>query len=275
MLNKISLNIKTPEVYSASKSSMWNDEYISKQLLNAHLNPNSDSASRKHDFISESVKWINSKIQTNSKILDLGCGPGLYSNPLSLLGHDVVGLDLSENSIDYALKDSIAKKLNVVYKCESYLEMQYHDEFDFVFCIFCDFGVLSFENQTLLLKKIHQSLKKNGVLILDVLSTKYFFDYRESKTWEYKESGFWRPSPHLILNENKKYPTQKVILERYQIIEENKISCYHNWNKCYEKKEIINLLSDHGLDTTEVFSDVTGKHYTQDSKTMAIISKKK
>ena len=36
----------------------WNDEYISEQMLKAHLDPEFDGASRKLDFIEKSVAWI-------------------------------------------------------------------------------------------------------------------------------------------------------------------------------------------------------------------------
>lgn len=47
-----------PEEYEADSEMLWNDEHISKGMLEAHLNPDIDAASRKHEFISESVKLL-------------------------------------------------------------------------------------------------------------------------------------------------------------------------------------------------------------------------
>lgn len=47
-----------PEDYEGNSELLWNDEHISKGMLQAHLNPDIDAASRKHEFIRESVKWI-------------------------------------------------------------------------------------------------------------------------------------------------------------------------------------------------------------------------
>ena len=53
-------------------------------MLQAHLEPEWEATSRKHDFIHESVKWIceiSSPVRF-PKLLDLGCGPGLYAERL-------------------------------------------------------------------------------------------------------------------------------------------------------------------------------------------------
>ena len=67
-----------PEVYAPGTSKFWDDPHISKQMLKAHLEPEIDSASRKHSFIKKSAAWIAGlKAPEGSQLLDLGCGPGL------------------------------------------------------------------------------------------------------------------------------------------------------------------------------------------------------
>ena len=52
-----------PELYKKGKNVMWTDSYISKQLLQIHLNENIDLASRKKTSIVDTVKWILSSIK--------------------------------------------------------------------------------------------------------------------------------------------------------------------------------------------------------------------
>ena len=60
-------------------ASMWDDDYISERLLDMHLNPDIDAASRKRITIERTVRWIEANLEGKNKwILDLGCGPGLY-----------------------------------------------------------------------------------------------------------------------------------------------------------------------------------------------------
>jgi len=274
MFTELKSHIIKSRVYAESTSSMWNDEHISKQMLDVHLNPEIDAASRKHEFIMKSVDWINSKIKSNSKILDLGCGPGLYATQLCRKGHEITGLDISENSIKYAIKNSDKDNLSINYKCENYLEIDYQNEFDVVLLIYCDFGVLSIENQKLILQKIYRSLKSNGIFIFDVMSHQYFSNFQEAKSWKFEDAGFWRSSPHLILEEQVKYLSEKVILEKFHIIEDNRIECYQNWNKCFDTNEIKTLLDEHGFSVADIYSNVAGNTFNENSDTIAIISNK-
>lgn len=70
-----------PSLYAPSSASFWDDEHISEYMRKAHLEPEIDAASRRHDFIEQSAKWIAQycKARPGMKLLDLGCGPRLYA----------------------------------------------------------------------------------------------------------------------------------------------------------------------------------------------------
>ena len=69
-LNKIYQRPKPFEVYTAEH--LWNDKYISKKMLECHLNENIDPASRKKSFLKQSADWIISRfnIGEGTKICD-------------------------------------------------------------------------------------------------------------------------------------------------------------------------------------------------------------
>ncbi|HUD01952.1 MAG TPA: bifunctional 2-polyprenyl-6-hydroxyphenol methylase/3-demethylubiquinol 3-O-methyltransferase UbiG [Rhabdochlamydiaceae bacterium] len=50
--------------------------------------------------------WIASRLPSHAKVLDMGCGAGFLTHDLARLGHEVTGIDLSEDSL------RIAKKLD-------------------------------------------------------------------------------------------------------------------------------------------------------------------
>ena len=106
-----------PELYEKGTSFMWTDEHISKQILNIHLNPDIDLGSRKKSTIENTASWIlkTQKEKGKLNILDLGCGPGLYTEIFAAKGHNVTGIDISKDSIEYAKKSAENKKLNVAY----------------------------------------------------------------------------------------------------------------------------------------------------------------
>ena len=64
----------------------------------------SDGASRKIVEIEKTVRHLtdSSFLKAGDRVLDLGCGPGLYSSRLCLEGMKVTDVDISRLSIDYA-----------------------------------------------------------------------------------------------------------------------------------------------------------------------------
>ena len=89
---------------------MWTDAHISKQLLDLHINPDTDTASRNEKSIEKTTAWILEQTAGN-RVLDLGCGPGLYAERLAQAGMGVTGMDFSENSIAYARQSAHKKVL--------------------------------------------------------------------------------------------------------------------------------------------------------------------
>lgn len=66
-------------------------------MLKAHLNPDLESATRKLDFLEQSANWISDTLPPSSykRLLDLGCGPGIYAEFFDAKGYQVTGLDIS------------------------------------------------------------------------------------------------------------------------------------------------------------------------------------
>lgn len=101
MVRKIQLH---PQSFQQGQDSIWQDPYIARQMLQQHLDPDREGASRNHEFIQESVAWLTRHfpVENFAQVLDLGCGPGLYTSPLARFGYQVSGIDFSKISIDYA-----------------------------------------------------------------------------------------------------------------------------------------------------------------------------
>ena len=55
--------------------------------------------------------WIANLLPSPSKVLDMGCGAGFLAHDLAKLGHEVVGIDLSEQSLAIAKKIDTTKKI--------------------------------------------------------------------------------------------------------------------------------------------------------------------
>src|SRR5579864_8366591 len=90
-----------PSPFAPSAAGIWDDPYVSTQMLRSHLDPTTDAASRRPERIDAEVSWLVShlELREGTPVLDLGCGPGLYSIRLARRGLTVTGVDISPGSL--------------------------------------------------------------------------------------------------------------------------------------------------------------------------------
>ena len=258
-----------PKIYESTGIKFWDDEYISKSMLKAHLDPDNDGASRTHESIKASVNWITSFSESGKKLLDLGCGPGIYAELFSEKGFYVTGMDFSKRSIAYAREAAKQSGKNIEYLYQDYLTMDYENEFDLVTLIYCDFGVLPPEDRKLLLEKIYKALKPGGIFVADMFTTVQYKDFSDSLETTYEDGGFWSQEPYVCIKKNKEYE-EHYYLEQYAVIAEEQCQIYNLWNHAFSKPEIEKDLHKAGFGGIEIYGDVSGNELTKDSTTMCI-----
>jgi SAM-dependent methyltransferase len=90
-----------PAPWTEGDNIPWSDPEFSKRMLTEHLSQDHDLASRRTETIDGHVDWIFSSVLGGhpGRVLDLGCGPGLYAHRLARRGCDCVGVDFSPASI--------------------------------------------------------------------------------------------------------------------------------------------------------------------------------
>ena len=235
-------------------------------MLKLHLDTTNDAASRNEKTINSTINWINGTIPEKSLILDLGCGPGLYSEKLALNKHIVTGIDISKNSIKYAKKSASKNNLKIQYHHQSYLQELSCGIFDIAMCIYCDFGALTNDEQVLFLTNVSNNLCDNGILIFDVFSNNLSNTKKEEKKWDYcNSSGFFSKKPHYILYECKYFNDANAWGTRNVILEKNKIKEFITWDTMYTKESITQVLNENGFKVEEVKTDLVHKNeFTSD-----------
>ena len=101
------------------------------------------------------------------KILDVGCGGGLLSEPLSRLGADVFGIDASDNNIKIAKLHAKKSNLNIKYFCSSPEKFKIKNEFDVILNMEI---VEHVEDVDFFLKSCSKLLKKGGIMFVATLN---------------------------------------------------------------------------------------------------------
>lgn len=253
---------KELELFQRSERSIWTDEYISKELLKCHLDESTEGASRSSEKREQILNFISENIKPNSKILDLGCGPGLLDFELGKLDHKILGVDFNIESISYANKN---KKLdNIEYLYENYLTQDFDGKYDVILMIYCDFGALIPSEQKIILKKIYNLLSDNGVFIFDVFETSNKSKPTcNCKKWNFsKGNDFWNKEPYLILEEVKIFKNENAVGNRYFVIDQKNGTKkeFILWNQYYDKASISNFLLKDKFKVKNIKLDLLGKN---------------
>ncbi len=132
------------------------------------------------DYITSKIKeYFNLKNKKDNyleglKILDIGCGGGLISEPMARLGADVTGIDASKKNIEVAKIHSQKNNLQINYISKSPEQLNNFEEYDVILNLEI---VEHVEDVGLYIKSCNRLLKKNGLMFTATLNrsfTSYF-----------------------------------------------------------------------------------------------------
>ena len=263
------------EFYTASD--LWTDEHTSGQMLKYHLNEDVDLSSRNAAFIDRSVEWIASyfNIGAGTKIADFGCGPGLYTTRLAQMQADVTGIDFSKRSIQYAREVAIREGLTIHYVNQNYLEFETDERFGLVLMIMCDFCVLSPVQRKKMLTKFHTFLEAGGFVLLDVYSLNAFEEREETALYEANLlDGFWSADKYYGFMNTFKYESEKVVLDKYTIIEAGRTRTIYNWFQHFSPETLEMEFAGCGFTIEEKFCDVAGAPFDSKADEFAVVARK-
>ena len=163
-MKKDTINKKEIDKFSKLAEEWWDPEGKFKPLHNfnpVRLRYIKDTITKKFGKKSEKLPL------KDIKILDIGCGGGLLSEPLSRLGATVTGIDASDKNIKVAKMHLEKSKLDVDYYCSSPEKFVTKEKFDVVLNMEI---VEHVDNVDFFLLKSSELLKKNGLMFIATLN---------------------------------------------------------------------------------------------------------
>lgn len=242
--------ISQPIKLSADESKIpWDAPDFSQRMLDNHLSQEHDWASRKLAIIEQQVDWITQQLPANARVLDLGCGPGFYSQLLAQRGFHCTGVDFSPASIEYARQQSLAAGLNIEYQQQDVREYTPAQPFDFIMMTFGEINVFSATEARDLLRHCAQWLTPKGQLLVEV------HDFAEIKrqglaepSWQRCPQGLFLANPHLLLTENIWDEEAQTSSTLFWAIEENgAVTRFGNQMTAWRDAEYQQLLTECGF----------------------------
>ncbi len=263
------------QFYTAGE--LWTDNYTSKKMLESHLNEDFEVSIQNREFINHSVDWLATHfgLNQNRRVADFGCGMGSYAARLAEKGADVTGIDFSETFIRHAKEVAKQKGLAINYVQQNYLEFEAEERYDLITLLLCDFCALSPSQRKTMLKKFYKFLKPGGSILIDVYSMNAFNQREETETYEHSRiNGFWSSGNYYCFQNTFKYEEEKVVLDKYTIIEEKQTRIVYNWLQHYSKDTLREEFEENGFKFNNFYSDLTGTAISPESLEIVIVTKK-
>jgi SAM-dependent methyltransferase len=252
-----------PEPWAEGEKIPWDDPAFSQRMLQEHLSDLHDAASRRPATIDRHVDWIHHNVLqgTSARILDLGCGPGLYTSRLAQLGHQCTGIDFSPASIDYARKQAESDRLACSYIQGDVREAEFGPGFDLAMMIFGELNVFRPDDAKSILQKTRESLNDGGTLLLEVHTPEAVEAIGAgSRRWRSSERGLFSKQPHLLLEECFWDDERQVATTRYLVVDAATASVdrYAASVQAYSDADYRTMLVDAGFQVIELVGALDG-----------------
>jgi SAM-dependent methyltransferase len=258
----------------------WHEPGFSERMLREHLTQAHDAASRRFGTIDRHVAWIHHHLLADrpTRILDLGCGPGLYASRLARLGHQCVGIDYSPASIAYAVEQAETGDLSCTYVLQDIRAAEYGTGFGLVMLIYGELNVFRPADARRILAKAQQALAEGGLLLLEPHT--YAAVQRmgeEGPAWYSSPGGLFSPQPHLCLQESFWDAGSRTATIRYFVIDaaNGQVTPYAQSLQAYTDHEYRTLFAENGFEAVEFYPSLTGDEAEAGGDLFALVGRKR
>ena len=256
--------IDRPALEAMSPSKIpWHDPEFSRRMLKEHLDQGHDHASRRFETIDGHVQWLFDSVLGGrpGSVLDLGCGPGLYTERLAGRGCSCLGVDLSPASIEYAEETAAERGLSCTYVCSDVCDADLGSEHDLVVLLFGELNTFPRSSVPHLLRRVREALRTGGSFVLEVHS--YESVMREGRApagWWTSLGGLFAPGPHIVLHEHRWIEALATTASRFFVIhtDTGHVDRYAETLSAYTDDQYRALLESAGFTQVELHSAFGG-----------------
>lgn len=242
------------------KSAEWFKDWFNSPYY--HLLYNNRNENEAGFFIDNLCSHLH--LASNAKVWDLACGKGRHSIALNKKGLNVVGTDLSRNSIKEASKYSNETLDFYVHDMRDPFRINY---FDAVFNLFTSFGYFeNFNDNFLVFKNVEKALKPNGIFVLDFFNSQKIIDSFKSNYTEQRGDITFKIEKKIV---------GKAIVKHIEFSDNNKDYYFEESVSLLKKEDFEAFANAAGLKIEGIFGNYKLEAFDQRTSDHLIILFKK
>jgi len=207
---------------------------------------------------------VNQLKLKDCKILDVACGKGRHAKHFNELGFEVTGIDLSQNSIEFAKKYSNDKLNFFVHDMRSVFK---EDHFNLVTNLFTSFGYFEdSKDEQIAINSMSINLKNEGLLLIDFMNVKKVIN--SLVKFEIKEID------NVKFTIERKYDGNHII-KKIKIEDKEEVLNFQEKVRALTLNDFSKLLEKVNMKIIDLFGDYSLNNYdANNSERLIIISKK-
>jgi SAM-dependent methyltransferase len=253
-----------PEPWAEGDNIPWSEPGFSARMLREHLSQAHDAASRRSEKIDRQVAWIHATLlgESRSRVLDLGCGPGLYASRLAALGHRCRGVDYSPASIRYARERADEDGTDCAYVEGDLRQAEFGHDHDLAMLLYGELNVFAPEDARLILRKARAALRPGGSLVLEPHPLARIEAMgAEPATWWTAASGPFADAPHVVLMEHAWHAERRAATVRSFVVDAatGEVERHAQTFQGYDVDGYRELLEGVGFDRVSFHASLTGR----------------
>jgi SAM-dependent methyltransferase len=255
----------TPAPWEEGDNLPWDDPAFSERMLAEHLSQEHHLASRTSEVIDRQVAWMHDQVLRGaiSRILDLACGPGLYTSRLARRGHTCTGIDFGPASVRYARREAAREGLACTYLQADLREADFGEGYGLVMMVFGQFNVFRRDYARHILDKAHRALGPDGLLLLE---PQRFETVRQAghagSSWSTcgEGGGLFSDRPHLYLTESFWHEEAAAATQRYFVVDAptGEVTRHAMSTEAYTDEAFKVLLEAAGFQDVRFFPSLVG-----------------
>ena len=255
------------------------DPLYSRKMLEEYLGKVHDEAGKQGEIIDRHAGWIHEVVLSSrqTKILEIRCGPGLYTSRLAKLGHESVGIDDSPAAITYAREQAQQDSTNCTYIGHDLNSAEYGDGYGLVMMIGGDFNTFNPMDAYEFIGKAWRALDEGGILLLEP----YTFDALEGlrkrePVWNAVKDGPFSDKPYICLHESCWNDANDSLTKRWYTIDTETafVRYFAQCFQAYTKKRLQKLLVKSDFINVRFYPSLSGVKDTSHDDFMAVTAVK-
>ncbi|PKN33262.1 MAG: class I SAM-dependent methyltransferase [Deltaproteobacteria bacterium HGW-Deltaproteobacteria-19] len=272
-----------PLSWAEGENIPWNDPDFSRRMLAEHLSQEHNLASRRFEIIDRQVGWIHGELLSGrpTRLLELACGPGLYTSRLARLGHACVGIDYAPEPIRYARDTTAHEGLDCRYRLEDVRNADYGGGYGLVMMIFGQFNVFRRSDACRILEKALSALAPDGILLLEPQKFDTVMKHGQAgSSWHTcgEGGGLFSDRPHLCLTESFWDTDELATTQRFFIVDAGTgaVTRHAMTSEAYTDEQFRDLLTRAGFEDIRFYPSLVGVEVEEESQSanLAIVARK-